>query len=155
MEGLEKITAQILADAKASCDKSYEDAKAEIEQIKKKYNDEAAQIIADAEADAQKERESIVSRGLSSAAMLRRNMLLQSKSKMVDKGGYFLMAALPIGVVGLISAIHQAKVAASGVSLIAKQKNEVGKAITSSALVETYAIFALLVSLLLIIFYKG
>ncbi len=85
MEGLEKITAQILADAKASCDKSYEDAKAEIEQIKKKYNDEAAQIIADAEADAQKERESIVSRGLSSAAMLRRNMLLQSKSKMVDK----------------------------------------------------------------------
>lgn len=85
MEGLEKITAQIIADAKASCDKSFDDAKAEIEQIKKKYSDEAAKIIQTAEADAQKERESIVSRGASSAAMLRRNMLLQSKSKMVDK----------------------------------------------------------------------
>ena len=65
------------------------------------------------------------------------------------------MASLPVGIVGLISAKHQAKVSAAGISLIAKQKNEVGKAITSSALVETYAIFALLVSLLLIIFYKG
>ncbi|MCI8332750.1 MAG: V-type ATP synthase subunit K [Clostridiales bacterium] len=73
----------------------------------------------------------------------------------IAQGGYFLMASLPVGIVGFVSAKHQAKVSAAGVSLIAKQKNEVGKAITSSALVETYAIFALLVSLLLIIFYKG
>jgi len=70
------------------------------------------------------------------------------------QGCYFLMASLPIAVVGHFSAIHQAKVAASGVSLIAKQKDEIGKAITNAALVETYAIFALLVSLLLIIFFK-
>ncbi len=68
------------------------------------------------------------------------------------QGGYFLMASLPIGLVGLYSAMKQARVAISGVNLIAKRPDEVGKAITSAALVETYAIFALLVSLLLVLF---
>lgn len=70
------------------------------------------------------------------------------------QGMYLLIAALPIGLVGLISAIHQAKAGVAGVSLLSKQKNEIGKAITNAALVETYAILALLVSLLLIIFFK-
>lgn len=69
----------------------------------------------------------------------------------VQQGAYFLLASLPVALIGLISAQHQAKVAVSGIHLIAKHKGEVGKAITSAALVETYAIFALLVSLLLII----
>ena len=68
------------------------------------------------------------------------------------QGAYYLMAALPIAIVGLYSAIKQGKVAVSGVSLIAKRPDEVGKAITSAALVETYAIFAVLVSLLLVLF---
>ena len=72
----------------------------------------------------------------------------------VAQGGYFLMASLPIAVVGYFSAIHQAKVAAAGINLIATRPDEVGKAITASALVETYAIFALLVSLLPILFYQ-
>ena len=72
----------------------------------------------------------------------------------VAQGAYFLMAALPIAVVGFYSAIKQAKVAVSGVGLIAKRPDEVGKAITSAALVETYAIFAVLVSLLLVLFAK-
>ena len=72
----------------------------------------------------------------------------------VAQGGYFLMASLPIAVVGYFSAIHQAKVAAAGINLIAKRPDEVGKAITASALVETYAIFALLVSLLPILFHQ-
>ena len=71
----------------------------------------------------------------------------------VAQGAYFLMASLPIAVVGYISAIHQAKVSAAGINLIAKRPDEVGKAITAAALVETYAIFALLVSLLPILFY--
>lgn len=70
----------------------------------------------------------------------------------VAQGAYFLMAALPIAIVGFYSAIKQAKVAVSGVNLIAKRPDEVGKAITSAALVETYAIFAVLVSLLLVLF---
>ncbi len=70
----------------------------------------------------------------------------------VAQGAYFLMASLPIAIVGFYSAIKQAKVAVSGINLIAKRPDEVGKAITSAALVETYAIFAVLVSLLLVLF---
>ncbi len=70
----------------------------------------------------------------------------------VAQGAYFLMASLPIAIVGFYSGIKQGKVAASGIALIAKRPKEVGKAITSAALVETYAIFAVLVSLLLVLF---
>ena len=72
----------------------------------------------------------------------------------VAQGAYFLMASLPIAIVGYYSAIKQGKVAAAGISFIAKRPKEVGKAITSAALVETYAIFAVLVSLLLVLLYK-
>lgn len=72
----------------------------------------------------------------------------------VTQGAYFLMVSLPIALVGYFSAIRQGRVAAAGISLLAKRPNEVGKAITSAALVETYAIFALLVSLLPILFVK-
>ena len=64
------------------------------------------------------------------------------------------MASLPIAIVGYYSAIKQARVAAAGINLIAKRPDEVGKAITSAALVETYAIFAVLVSMLLVLFAK-
>ena len=70
----------------------------------------------------------------------------------VGQGAYFFMAALPIALGGYYSAIKQGKVAAAGISLLAKRPKEVGKAITSAALVETYAIFAVLVSLLLVLF---
>ena len=70
----------------------------------------------------------------------------------ISEGMYYLIAALPIAIVGYYSAIKQGEVAASGISLLSKRPNEVGKAITSAALVETYAIFAVLVSLLLVLF---
>ena len=70
----------------------------------------------------------------------------------VAEGAYFLVASLPIAIVGYYSGIKQGKVAASGIALLAKRPKEVGKAITSAALVETYAIFAVLVSLLLVLF---
>ena len=69
----------------------------------------------------------------------------------VEKGAYYLMSALPIAVVGLFSSIKQARVAVSGINLLAKRPDQVGKAITSAALVETYAIFALLISVLLVL----
>ena len=65
-----------------------------------------------------------------------------------QQGLAFLAADLPMAVVGYFSAIHQAKAAAAGVGVVAKQPNESGKAITFAALVETYAILALLVSVL-------
>lgn len=69
----------------------------------------------------------------------------------VEKGAYYLMSALPIAVVGLISAIKQSRVAVAGINLLSKRPDQVGKAITSAALVETYAIFALLISVLLVL----
>ncbi len=66
----------------------------------------------------------------------------------VAQGSFYFMVSLPIAVVGLASAIIQGKVAAAGVSLVAKRPGELVKAITSAALVETYAIFALLISIL-------
>ena len=55
-------------------------------------------------------------------------------------------AALPMAIVGYFSAIYQGRVAASGVSLIAKKPTELVKGMTMAALVETYAVLALLVS---------
>ena len=69
----------------------------------------------------------------------------------VAQGAYYLMAALPIAAVGLISALKQARVAVAGINLLSKRPDQVGKAITSAALDETYAIFALLISVLLVL----
>lgn len=62
------------------------------------------------------------------------------------QGLYFFVAALPIAIAGYFSAIYQGRVAASGVSMIAKQADQTAKAMTLSALVETYAVLALLIS---------
>ena len=70
----------------------------------------------------------------------------------VSQGLYYLIACLPIAVVGFYSGVKQGRVAASGMNILAKRPDDFGKGIIAAALVETYAIFALLVSLLLIIF---
>lgn len=63
--------------------------------------------------------------------------------------GLSLMAAcLPIAIVGLISAIYQSRVACSGIAMVAKRPEESGKGIILTVMVETYAVLALLVSLL-------
>lgn len=61
-----------------------------------------------------------------------------------------LAACLPMAIVGYFSAIGQARVAASGVSVVGKRPEEQSKAMVLAAMVETYAVLALLVSLLLI-----
>ena len=63
-----------------------------------------------------------------------------------------LAGCIPIAVVGLISAIHQGKVAVSGMALVAKRPEEQSKAIVMAVMVETYAILALLVSFLAVFF---
>ncbi|MBO5512491.1 MAG: V-type ATP synthase subunit K [Clostridia bacterium] len=70
----------------------------------------------------------------------------------INAGAYYLMASLPIALSGYFSAVRQGRVSAAGINLLSKRPAESGKAITSSALVETYAIFALLVTLLLVFF---
>ena len=67
-----------------------------------------------------------------------------------EQGIMFLVAALPIAVVGLISAQAQGKAAAAGINLISKRPQELAKAITFAAMVETYAVLALLGSILMV-----
>ena len=57
-------------------------------------------------------------------------------------------ACLPIAIVGLISAIYQGKTAVAAIGIVAKKPDQFGKAMLFPAMVETYAILALLVSFL-------
>lgn len=67
-----------------------------------------------------------------------------------SQGLMFLAASLPIAIVGLFSGIAQGRAAAAGVGITAKKPEHNGKGIIMAAMVETYAILALLISILLI-----
>ena len=93
--------------------------------------------------------------GLIVAFMVINNLGLLSgdvKTFTVAQGLYYLVACLPIAIVGFYSGVKQGRVAAAGMNILAKRPDDFGKGIIAAALVETYAIFAVLVSLLLIIF---
>lgn len=68
----------------------------------------------------------------------------------LERGMAFLLACLPSIIVLYISAKHQGRVSAAGCSLVAKRPEEQSKAIVLAAMVETYAILALLASVLAI-----
>ncbi|MBR3848159.1 MAG: V-type ATP synthase subunit K [Oscillospiraceae bacterium] len=65
-------------------------------------------------------------------------------------GLYIFLACLPIAIVGFFSAFHQGSVAAAGIGVVAKRPEEVSKAMIYAAMVETYAVLALLVSFLML-----
>jgi len=65
-------------------------------------------------------------------------------------GWQILLAALPIALVGLVSSIFQGKVSVAGIAMLARRAEETGKAIILSAMVETYAVIALLLTILLL-----
>ncbi len=66
------------------------------------------------------------------------------------QGLLIFASALPVAFVGLLSAIAQGKAAAAGIGIIAKRPEELAKGITYAAMVETYAVLALLASILMI-----
>ena len=66
----------------------------------------------------------------------------------VETGLMVLAACLPIAIVGLISAYHQGKTAVAAIGVVAKKPDQFGKAMLFPAMVETYAILALLISIL-------
>lgn len=68
-----------------------------------------------------------------------------------DKGLYFLMAALPVAIVGYFSAVKQAKVAIAGINILAKNEPEFIKGMIYSVMVELYAILGFVISLLLVL----
>lgn len=68
-----------------------------------------------------------------------------------SQGMYIFAACLPAALTGLFSGIHQGRVSAAGINVVAKKPNEVSKPMIYAAMVETYAILGLLISVLLII----
>ena len=61
-----------------------------------------------------------------------------------------LMACLPVALAGYGSAIAQGRVAASGISLLAKNEEQNTKGIIYAVMVETYALLAFVVSIMLL-----
>ncbi len=68
----------------------------------------------------------------------------------VYQGWQILIACLPVAFVGLLSAIHQGKVCAAGIYMVAKQPKDLAKPLVLGALVETYAVLGLLITVLLL-----
>lgn len=73
-------------------------------------------------------------------------------STLTEQMGYvYLFASFPIAFAGLTSGIFQGKVAVSGIGLLARRPEEFVKGIIMAAMVETYAIFGLLISILVVV----
>lgn len=74
----------------------------------------------------------------------------QAQDVSVAQGLALLFASLPVAITGISSGMMQGKVGAATMNMVAKDEANLGKAIVLSAMVETYAILGLLVSILLI-----
>ncbi|MBQ7521097.1 MAG: V-type ATP synthase subunit K [Clostridia bacterium] len=72
------------------------------------------------------------------------------KAVTLEQGISFIIACLPIAIVGYYSAIRQAKVAAAGMLMTGQRPEMSGRGVTMAVMVETYAVFALLVSFLMV-----
>ena len=66
------------------------------------------------------------------------------------QGWQLFAAALPLAIAGFTSAIFQGKTSAAGIYTIAKNESLSGKLILFPAMVETYAILGLVISILFI-----
>ena len=65
-------------------------------------------------------------------------------------GWHILIASLPVAVSCFFSAISQGKLASAGVNITAKQPDASGKGVILAAIVETYAVLGLLITILLV-----
>ncbi len=67
-----------------------------------------------------------------------------------EVGWQILLACLPIVVAGIFSSILQGKVSVAGIATLAKNPEGGGKAVILSAMVETYAVISLLLTILIL-----
>ena len=90
--------------------------------------------------------------GLLTAILVMTKVGLLGEAMFIDPhvGYQILFACLAIALAGFVSGIYQGKVCASAMYLLAKRPDQVGKGIIYAAMVETYAVFGLLASLLLL-----
>ena len=77
-------------------------------------------------------------------------MQKMSATMPLSSGLYLLMAGLPVGFVGLRSALYQGQVAVAGINILAKNETHQTKGIILAVMVETYAILAFAMSFLLL-----
>ncbi len=68
----------------------------------------------------------------------------------IQQGWQIFGACLPIAFSGLVSGIHQGKVCAAGIGVSAKQPGDSMKAVIYAALVETYAVLGLVITIFLL-----
>ena len=68
----------------------------------------------------------------------------------MTQGWFVLASGIPIGLIGVWSGIGQGKAAAAGIMLMGKRPDQMAKGIIYAAMVETYAIFGLLISILIL-----
>ncbi len=61
----------------------------------------------------------------------------------------FLFSAFPVGIAGLASGWGQGKVGASAVKIVAENPNNLNQGIVLAALIESFAIFGLIASILI------
>ena len=66
----------------------------------------------------------------------------------LSKGLIYFAACMPMAIGGFLSGISQGQCSASSIGLVAKRPDQFGKAMIFPAMVETYAILALLISIL-------
>ncbi|MBD3328054.1 V-type ATP synthase subunit K [Candidatus Peregrinibacteria bacterium] len=78
----------------------------------------------------------------------------EPKDLSIAQGWQLFFACFPAGLACLLSGIHQGKVTAGGMNMVAKDESNMGKAMVLSAMVETYAVLGFLVSALLVFFIK-
>ena len=67
-----------------------------------------------------------------------------------EQGLSIMIAGIPVGLCGLLSAIYQGKVAAGGLSILARDATRGTQGIILASLVETFAILGLLISILVL-----
>ena len=84
MTGVDKITAKIISDAESDARARLAQAEAECEKIRADYESRAAELRDAITATAEHEAEEFVSRAKSSAAVEKRNILLNARSEMID-----------------------------------------------------------------------
>ncbi len=84
INGLNKITGKILSEAQAKADKILADAQAECDRINAEYAERAENIRSEISTEAEKGGMEYVARIRSTAATNKRNLLLQTKSDLID-----------------------------------------------------------------------
>ena len=78
-------------------------------------------------------------------------ILFSSVDMSAGQGWYFLMASLPVAFGGLFSGPYQGRVSAAGMQVIAQRPENLSQAMTFPAMVETYAILGLVISILMLV----